>query len=549
MSVGFKMKDLSNKVRDRLQQLVGGRGKKAREADESAPPVVPVELSLVEELDAADFPETPPDFTGLPVSFMKRFLVLPVEMAADHVVVVMADSLDFSTREIITRTFDQPVIIRRAEAETISQYIYRWYEAEVDMAANEGEGELDLEDQLWDNPEHLKDMASEAPIIRLVNHLITRAVSLNASDIHIEPRKSHVQIRYRIDGVLHNMESINIKLKSAIISRVKLIAKMDIAEMRLPQDGRIRYTSDGHDIDIRVSSVPAFFGESLVLRLLRQDEINLDLDSLGFPDTIRRQFEQAIKLPYGMILVTGPTGSGKTTTLYAALNTLNQPDVKIVTVEDPVEYQLDGVNQVQVQSAIGLDFSSLLRSFLRQDPDIMLVGEIRDVETADIAIQSALTGHMVFSTLHTNDSLGAITRLEDMGVERFMVASAVVAVLAQRLVRRVCPDCAATVELTAGEREQLALELQIPVSRVLPAYQRGQGCKTCGDTGYRGRIGIYEYLLLDESVKRAISRGDNLEDTLRRSPEDGGIPSLRDDGIDKVAQGITTYEEILRVTR
>jgi len=543
------MKHFGQNVRTQLKQLTGGHSRNVQDADESAPSVVPVDLPSVEELDAADFPETPPDFTNLPVTFMKRFLVLPVEVADDHVVVVMADPFDFSTREIITRTFDQPVLIRRAEAETISQYIYRWYEAEVDMAANEGEGEVDLEDQLWDNPEHLKDMASEAPIIRLVNHLITRAVSLNASDIHIEPRKSNVQIRYRIDGVLHNMESINLKLKSAIISRVKLIAKMDIAEMRLPQDGRIHFSGGGHDIDIRVSSIPAFFGESLVLRLLKQDEINLDLDSLGFPETIRQQFEQAIRLPYGMMLVTGPTGSGKTTTLYAALNTLNQPDVKIVTVEDPVEYQLDGVNQVQVQSAIGLTFSNLLRSFLRQDPDIMLVGEIRDVETADIAIQSALTGHMVFSTLHTNDSLGAITRLEDMGVERFMVASAVVAVLAQRLVRRICPDCSATVELTDGEREQLALELQIPVSRVLPRYQRGRGCKTCGDTGYRGRIGIYEYLLLDESVRRAISRGDNLEATLRRPSEDGGIPSLRDDGIDKVAQGITTYEEILRVTR
>jgi general secretion pathway protein E len=250
-----------------------------------------------------------------------------------------------------------------------------------------------------------------------------------------------------------------------------------------------------------------------------------------------------------MILVTGPTGSGKTTTLYAALNTLNHPDVKIVTVEDPVEYQLDGVNQVQVQPAIGLTFSSSLRSFLRQDPDIMLVGEIRDVETADIAIQSALTGHMVFSTLHTNDSLGAITRLEDMGVERFMVASSVVAVLAQRLVRRICPECSSTVELSEGERQQLALELQIPAARVLPRYQRGQGCKTCGGTGYRGRIGIYEYLFLDDAVRRAISRGDNLEAALRRPLEEGGIPSLRDDGIDKVGQGITTYEEILRVTR
>ncbi|MCD6387827.1 MAG: Flp pilus assembly complex ATPase component TadA [Desulfobulbaceae bacterium] len=543
------MKHFGQNVREQLKQLTHGQGKQVHPDGDADLAEVPVSLPVCARLEAEDFPESPPEFTNLPVTFMKRFLVLPVEITADQALVVMADPLDFSTREIITRTFEQPVQIRQAEAETISQYIYRWYEAEVDMAADEGEADLDFEDQLWDNPEHLKDMASEAPIIRLVNHLITRAVSLNASDIHIEPRKNHVQIRYRIDGVLHNMESINIKLKSAIISRVKLIAKMDIAEMRLPQDGRIRFSGGGHDIDIRVSSVPAFFGESLVLRLLKQDEINLDLNSLGFPTAILQRFEQAIKLPYGMILVTGPTGSGKTTTLYAALNTLNQPDVKILTVEDPVEYQLDGVNQVQVQPAIGLTFSNALRSFLRQDPDIILVGEIRDVETADIAIQSALTGHMVFSTLHTNDSVGAIARLEDMGVERFMVASAVVGVLAQRLVRRICPECSTTVELSEGERQQLALELQIPVEKVLSRYQRGQGCKTCGGTGYRGRIGIYEYLPFDESVRRAISRGDDLGADMRRSREGGGMSFLRDDGIEKVGQGITTYEEVLRVTR
>ncbi|MBN2232425.1 MAG: type II/IV secretion system protein [Deltaproteobacteria bacterium] len=509
------------------------------------------EPAVLPEMEAADFPETPPPLTALPLPFMKRFLVLPVTGDVDEVVVVMAQPEDYSTREIVRRTFDRPVLFRRAAAETVSQYIYRWYEAEVDMAAGEpGEGELDIEDQLWDNPEHLKDMASEAPIIRLVNHLVTRAVSLNASDIHIEPRKNHVQIRYRIDGVLHDMETINIKLKSAILSRVKLISKMDIAEMRVPQDGRIRFgAGTGRELDIRVSSVPAYFGESLVLRLLKQDEINLDMDGLGFSPAVRKQFEQAIRLPYGMILVTGPTGSGKTTTLYAALNTLNRPDVKIVTVEDPVEYQLDGVNQVQVQPGIDLTFSRCLRSFLRQDPDIILVGEIRDVETADIAIQSALTGHMVFSTLHTNDALGAIARLEDMGVERFMIASAVVAVLAQRLVRRVCPECAVTVELAAAEHEQLALELGVAAERIPSTYRRGTGCKTCGGTGYRGRIGIYEYIFIDDQLRRAVSRGDDLTEAVKALYGTEGMPSLRRDGIEKVRRGVTSYEEVLRVTR
>ncbi len=529
---------------------LGAGGKEAVSAavDESLPTAAADDPALaVEEL--TEFPENPPPAEVFPLQFMKRFLVLPVQDDGEQVVVVMADPADLDTREIIKRAYPRPVVIRRAPAETVSQYIYRWYEAEVDMAAGQGEAEPDLEDQLWDNPEHLKDMASEAPIIRLVNHLITRAVQLNASDIHIEPRKTHVQVRYRIDGVLHDMESLNLKLKSAIISRVKLIAKMDIAEMRVPQDGRIRYTGEGQDIDIRVSSVPAFFGESLVLRLLKQNELNLELDVLGFPPDIRERFEQCIKLPYGMILVTGPTGSGKTTTLYAALNTLNRPDVKIVTVEDPVEYQLDGVNQVQVQPGIGLTFSRCLRSFLRQDPDIILVGEIRDVETADIAIQSALTGHMVFSTLHTNDAPGAITRMEDMGVERFMVASAVVAVLAQRLVRRVCPDCAREVELSPEEIRQLALDLDIPATEVTPRYRRGSGCKTCGGTGYRGRIGIYEFMLLDDGVRREITRGADLQALRRRPAAEGGFASLRDDGITKVQQGITTYEEVLRVTR
>jgi general secretion pathway protein E len=481
---------------------------------------------------------------------MKRFRFIPLDDANGRVLVAMADPLDFITREVVERAYDKPLEIFQSSEETISQFVYRWYEAEVDMTSGERTDDLDLslEDQLWDSPEHLKDMASEAPVIRLVNHLIAKALEVGASDIHIEPRKAHVQVRYRVDGVLIDQNAIAIKLKAAINSRVKLMAKMDIAEMRLPQDGRIKFKAGREEIDIRASSLPTHFGESLVLRLLHKENVELDMDTLGFPASIRDRFKSTISLPYGMILVTGPTGSGKTTTLYSALNTINSPDKKIVTVEDPVEYQMDGVNQVQVQPNIGLTFAHSLRTFLRQDPDVMLIGEIRDLETAEIAIQAALTGHVVFSTLHTNDAAGAITRLEDMGVERFLIASSVVAVLAQRLVRRVCSQCSQTFHLDDEERRMLARELGLLPDEIAPTYTRGMGCKECAGSGYRGRLGIYEFLQVDETIQREIVRGSDRNDIFRAAIQNGMI-SLRMDGMDKVKNGITTYEEVLRVTR
>jgi general secretion pathway protein E len=502
------------------------------------------------KLEESGFPENPPALNPFKSHYMKRFRFLPLDDSNGKVPVAMADPLDFTTREVIERTYDKPLNIFRASEETISQFVYRWYEAEVDMTSGERADDLDvsLEDQLWDSPEHLKDMASEAPVIRLVNHLIAKALEVGASDIHIEPRKLHVQVRYRIDGVLNDQNAIAVKLKAAINSRVKLMAKMDIAEMRLPQDGRIKFKIGREDIDIRVSSLPTHFGESLVLRLLHKENVELDMDTLGFPESIRDKFRSTISLPYGMILVTGPTGSGKTTTLYSALNTINSPDKKIVTVEDPVEYQMDGVNQVQVQPNIGLTFAHTLRTFLRQDPDVMLIGEIRDLETAEIAIQAALTGHVVFSTLHTNDAAGAITRLEDMGVERFLIASSVVAVLAQRLVRRVCPQCKKTFHLADDERLLLARELELLPNEIAPTYARGMGCKECAGSGYRGRLGIYEFLPVDEVIQREIVRGSDRNDIFRAAMQNGMI-SLRMDGMDKVRNGITTYEEVLRVTR
>ena len=503
----------------------------------------------IRTIDESGFPENPLALNPFTVNFMKRFRFLPILDVEDRVIVVMADPLDFITREIVERTYARPIEIVSAREETISQFIYRWHEAEVDMSSSDGyEMDLSLEDQLWDNPEHLKDMASEAPVIRLVNHIIAKALELGASDIHVEPRKNHVQVRYRIDGVLHDQNAIAYKLKAAICSRIKLMSKMDIAEMRLPQDGRIKFKMGKDEIDIRVSSLPTHFGEGLVLRLLHKENVELDMDNLGFPSSIRLRFESAIAMPYGMILVTGPTGSGKTTTLYAALNTINSSDRKIVTVEDPIEYQMDGVNQVQVQPNIGLTFAHCLRTFLRQDPDVMLVGEIRDLETAEIAIQAALTGHVVFSTLHTNDAAGAITRLQDMGVEQFLIASSLIAVLAQRLVRRICPECKKEVQLTTDDRNLLARELDIPVDEIRPSFFRGAGCKTCGGSGYRGRIGIYEFLPVDESIQREIVRGADRNEIFRTARSIGMI-SLRMDGLDKVYKGLTTYEEVLRVIR
>jgi len=518
----------------------------------SEPEKIVLESSRIEapEMGESDFPEDPLPINILPLSFMKSFRFLPLNDSGADVSVVMADPSDFNTREVIREAYGKPVKVFKAAEETISHFIYRWYEADADMNGGDGSDEADLsvEEQLWDSPEHLKDMASEVPVIRLVNHLISKSLDVGASDIHIEPRRQSLQVRYRIDGILHDQEAIAGKLKAAITSRIKLMAKMDIAEMRLPQDGRIKFKLGKDEIDIRVSSVPVQFGESLVLRLLHQEDINLELESLGFPEHIMKPFQSIISMPHGIVLVCGPTGAGKTTTLYAALNRINSPEKKIVTVEDPVEYQLEGINQVQIMPKIGLTFANCLRSFLRHDPDVMLVGEIRDVETAEIAVQSALTGHMVFSTLHTNDAAGAITRLEDMGIEPFMIASSLIAVLAQRLVRRVCLYCREEVQLSEEDKLILARDLELPPEKISDTYQKGTGCKDCGGTGYRDRVGIFELLILSEAIQRTVLKGTDRLGIYRKALSEGMTP-LRVNGLDKVRQGVTTYEEVLRVAR
>jgi general secretion pathway protein E len=390
---------------------------------------------------------------------------------------------------------------------------------------------------------HLRDMAFEAPVVRLVNLLIEEAVASEASDIHVEPFEDRLRVRYRMDGILYDRESPPRKLQAALTSRIKLMAEMNIAERRLPQDGRIRVTAGGRRVDIRVSTVPTVHGESLVMRLLDRSSVFLPFDRLGFSPPVAESYETLIRRPHGILLVTGPTGSGKTTTLYAALDKINSPDKKIITIEDPVEYQLGGINQIPVRPTIGLSFAAGLRHIVRQDPDVIMVGEIRDLETAEIAIQAALTGHLVLSTLHTNDAPSAIARLQDMGAEPYLVASVLNGVLAQRLVRRVCGTCRAPYEpeprdlLAIGVADATGVELF-----------RGKGCDECRGTGYRGRIGIYELFVISEEA-RSLILSKRPSGEIRRYAIERGMVSLRDDGWAKARVGITTVEEILRVTQ
>lgn len=481
--------------------------------------------------------------------YLREHRVLPIEIKDGVLTVAMTDPTDPYTVDDLRMSTGYAVSICLAKEREILEAIDQFYgdgQATMEKIVKgyqEEEGGLPGDDR--EDVDHLRDLASEAPVIQLVNLLITRAVEARASDIHIEPFEDRLRIRYRVDGVLLDHESPPKRLQAAVISRVKIMAKMNIAERRLPQDGRIRLQILGKDFDLRVSTIPTLYGESVVMRILDRSSLLLTLGELGFPDDVRLQFQRLIRKPHGMILVTGPTGSGKTTTLYTALSEINSADKKIITIEDPVEYQLRGVNQIHVKPKIGLTFANGLRSIVRQDPDVIMVGEIRDAETADIAIHSALTGHLVFSTLHTNDAPGAITRLLDMGIENYLVSSVLVAVLAQRLVRVICPECREPYQLDVAAVRKMGVKTEVGGS-----FQvfRGKGCAECNFTGYHGRNGIYEFLTIGEEIQRLIlEKADS--NSIRQKALALGMKTLWEDGWRKVEQGVTTLEDLLRVTK
>ena len=494
------------------------------------------------------FPKEPLFLNDLSVEFMKQSRFLPLQLEEGELTVITHDPLDFYTLDAIRMATGfkvKPLIGLETE---ISEAIEQLYGAGTTMEKIiediDSVPEYHLDDEEEDI-DHLRDMASEAPVIRLVNLIISKAIDTKASDIHFEPFENQFRIRYRVGGVLHDVEAPPKRLQPAIISRVKIMAKMNIAERRLPQDGRIMVKVKGKEIDFRVSTLPTIHGESVVLRILDKTSILLDIEKLGFPADILVDFDQAIRRPHGIILVTGPTGSGKTTTLYCALGKINSPDKKIVTVEDPVEYQLQGVNQIQVKASIGLSFANSLRSIVRQDPDVILIGEIRDTETAEIAIHSALTGHLVFSTLHTNDAPGAITRLIDMGIEDYLLASTLIGILAQRLVRVTCPYC----QERYLPKESLLKEMgilpeEVPKLKIVET----KGCAECNYTGYRGRSGIFEYLKITDEIRELIlQRKDSL--VIKELGRKRGMRTLREDGWLRVKDGTTTIHELLRVTQ
>jgi general secretion pathway protein E len=498
-------------------------------------------------LSQEEFPKVPFVLEGISARFIREYMVIPLEIKSNTLKVVMANPEDRETIDALRVATAADVVVYAADSKVMEDYISKFYGQESQninrIIEDMGEKGLEFVREEEEDVGHLKDLASEAPIIKLVNLLITRAVEGRASDIHIEPFEDELKVRYRIDGVLHDVETTPKKLQAAIVSRIKIMSKMNIAERRLPQDGRIRLKVGEREIDLRVSTIPVLHGESVVMRILRKEGIVIDLELLGFPAQTLSAFNRLITKPNGIILVTGPTGSGKTTTLYGALDKINSPDKKIITVEDPVEYQLKGVNQIQVKPQIGLNFANTLRHIVRQDPDIIMIGEVRDLETAEIAIQSALTGHLVFSTLHTNDAPSAITRLIDMGVENFLLSSTIRGILAQRLVRIICPTCS-EIDPSIADRQELSV-LGIGSDITL---HRGKGCEECAFTGYYGRKGIFELLVVDDKIRRLIL--DNADaNQLRAEGRRRGMRTLLEDGAEKVMAGLTTPSEVFRVTQ
>jgi general secretion pathway protein E len=517
-------------------------------------------LGLVQEKDVAsayanefglstlapdEFPETVV-LESANAKFLRHARALPIAELPDQIVVAMVDPLDGYTVRSLEMLAGKPVVVRVATPSDLDMAHERLYQAakapigEVVGAADGDDGDAD------EDVARLRDLASEAPVIRLVNQLIARGVESRASDIHVEPFYNRVVLRYRVDGMLVEGSPPPARLRAAVISRIKIMANLDIAERRLPQDGRIRLRVQGKEIDLRVSTVPTMHGESVVMRILDKGGVALDFAKLGFEDDVLKVFLDVLLQPHGVLLVTGPTGSGKTTTLYTALDRLNQPDVKILTVEDPVEYQMPGINQIQVKPQIDLTFANALRSIVRQDPDVIMIGEIRDLETAQIAVQSALTGHLVLSTVHTNDAPSTVNRLLDMGVEDYLLTSTVIGILAQRLVRKLCEHCKEPYVALPELVEQMKLAKYTGDAKI--TLWHAKGCSHCAQTGYTGRICITEIMPMTDGLRSLVMKHANAAE-LRAEAIRGGMVSMYEDGLRKAVKGVTTFEEVLRATR
>ena len=544
--------------RGRLDPAGLGRAQRVGEASHDRLHVLLPKLGLVPEREVAealaqlldlplaseaDYPDVPLPGDRVSVNFLKEARILPLADTADGLTVAMADPLDRYTIGAMQLFAGKPVLPWvgvPAEIEAALERLFGRSGTTGDIIQPVGEpGDLGTEDDV----QRLRDLASEAPVVRIVNRLISRAVESRASDIHIEPLEQNLRVRYRIDGVLREVETPPLQLRAAIISRIKIMARLNIAERRLPQDGRIKLAVRGKDIDLRVATMPTMHGEAVVLRILDRGSVALDFAPLGFAGAALVAYREALTRPNGIVLVTGPTGSGKTTTLYTSLIELNTPDRKVLAVEDPIEYQLDGVNQVQIKPQIGLSFAHVLRSMLRHDPDVIMVGEIRDLETAQIAIQAALTGHLVLSTVHTNNAASTLTRLLDMGVEDYLMTSTLNAIVAQRLVRRLCRDCFEPYTPLPELLEQLGLQGCDDLT-----FWRPVGCPKCNDTGYFGRISINEVLVISDPIRRQILHHAEATE-LQRAALAAGMRPMFQDGLAKAAAGTTTIEEVLRVTR
>ncbi|MBU0574533.1 MAG: GspE/PulE family protein [Candidatus Margulisbacteria bacterium] len=472
----------------------------------------------------------------IPAGTVKKYKVIPLFLVEKTLSVAASDPFNIKAIDEIRAKSGYDVEMMAAAPSEIDQAIAQYFG--VSGTINEALENVAAPEQVV-----VSEGDDAAPVAKLVNALLVQAIQERASDIHIEAEEKEVRVRDRIDGVMQEVQSFPHHLHAPIISRIKIMSKMDISETRIPQDGRFSFKFEDREIDIRVSSYPSVLGEAIVLRLLDKQNMIFDLEELGFSKDIKKKFEDVIQRPYGIILVTGPTGSGKTTTLYATLNKKKSPEVNIITIEDPVEYELPGIRQSQVNTKAGLLFSNALRSILRQDPDVILVGEIRDLETASVSIEAALTGHLVFSTLHTNDAPGALTRLEDMGVETFLISSATAAVIAQRLVRKLCPNCKVEVPLQKEYLDAFEIFRKKDVKKIF----HGKGCKSCRNTGYKGRTGIFELLDITDEIRDMIVNKATASQ-IKKAAIEKGMHTLRDDGLLKVIEGITTIEEVLRVT-